>query len=120
MSVVGKNFTCWNCKTEVTLTSEGTSFICPKCNKQNSIPDTQKNNNGCAIIIVILVILGLIGYFIGRPKGDDDKCCCEYATFGILTSEIMTNKECKELNGTASSENDCYSRSNFNYRKIHH
>ena len=64
MSNINKSFNCGKCNTNVTLTSEGDSFICPNCQTRNNIG---KKRSLIATIIVSFLssfILSWIGWAI--------------------------------------------------------
>jgi Zn finger protein HypA/HybF involved in hydrogenase expression len=59
MTVIGKTFNCGNCKKAVTLSSEGTSFVCPHCGTTNSLSAPDTTAAGIAFVKIIIAI-GLI------------------------------------------------------------
>ena len=64
MSNINKSFNCGKCNTNVTITSEGDSFICPNCQTRNNIG---KKRSLIATIIVSFLssfILSWIGWAI--------------------------------------------------------
>ncbi len=61
MDYIGKKYNCGKCQTEVTITSEGPTFICPNCKTRNAIPGAVDKADAAATIIRLIVALALIG-----------------------------------------------------------
>lgn len=73
MSVIGKTFKCGNCQHDVTLSSEGSHFICPNCQTKNSLPvspSNEKKTTFTGIFIIGLIIYGIYSLFSSPKNGD--------------------------------------------------
>ena len=64
MDFIRKKYNCGKCQNEVTITSEGSTFICPNCKTKNAIPGAVNTTDATIALIRLIVALGLIAVAI--------------------------------------------------------